>query len=133
MFLFLILINAAGFKEKIRNTGEIITQPGVNKRKPIDTIHMKFIDDMTIAESIHLKEKLIKNPAPVHPLQYHERTGHILPNERSKVQKLLQELKVYTEEHEMKLNQKKTNAIVFHNAIKYDFLPNLSLENDSQI
>ena len=77
MFLFLILINAAGFKEKIRNTGEIITQPGVNKRKPIDTIHMKFIDDMTIAESIHLKEKFITNPAPVHPLQYHERTGHI--------------------------------------------------------
>ena len=133
MFLFLILINAAGFKEKIRNTGEIITQPGVNKRKPIDTIHMKFIDDMTIAESIHLKETLIKNPTPVHPLQYHERTGHILPNERSKVQKLLQDLKVYTEEHEMKLNQKKTKAIVFHNAIKYDFLPNLSIENDSQI
>ena len=27
----------------------------------------------------------------------------------------------------------KTKAIVFHNAVKYDFLPNLSIENDSQI
>ena len=36
MFLFLILINAAGFKEKIRNTGEVITNPGINKRKPLE-------------------------------------------------------------------------------------------------
>jgi hypothetical protein len=44
------LINGAGIREQIRNTGDIITQPGVTKRKPIETIHMKFIDDMTVAE-----------------------------------------------------------------------------------
>ena len=70
MFLFLILINAAGFREQIRNTGHIITQPGVNKRKPMKTIHMKFIDDMTVAESIYLKEKLVDNPNPMQPFQY---------------------------------------------------------------
>ena len=59
MFLFIILINAAGFRDRINDNGQIITQPGVNKRKPMDTIHMKFVDDMTVAESIFLKEKLV--------------------------------------------------------------------------
>lgn len=63
----------------------------------MDKIHMKFIDDMTVAESIHLKEQLIVNPDPVHPLQYHERTGHILPMEKSQVQSVLDELQDYTE------------------------------------
>ena len=133
MFLFLILINAAGFRERIRNTGQIITQPGVNKRKPMGTIHMKCIDDMTVAESIYLKDNLIKNPEPIQPFQYHERTGHILPTEKSKVQTLLNELTEYTEQHQMKLNHEKTKAILFNNAVKYDFQPNLTLQNGSQV
>ena len=30
----------------------------------METIHMKFIDDMTVAEIIYLKEKLVDNPNP---------------------------------------------------------------------
>ena len=52
MFLFLILINAAGFQENIKSMGEIITNPAINKRQPLQKIHMKWIDDMTAAESI---------------------------------------------------------------------------------
>ena len=104
--------------------------PGFNKRKPIEKIHMKFIDDMTMAESIYLKDKLIKNPNPVHPLQYHERTEHILPKESSKLQQQLNDLKIYTEKHQMKINQDKTKVILFNNATKYDFLPNLTLDTD---
>ena len=59
MFLFLILINAAGFKENLRNIGETITNPALSKRKPIEKIHMKWIDDMTIAVYT-LKKKLLK-------------------------------------------------------------------------
>ena len=33
--LVLILINAAVFKDIKRNTGKIITQPGINKRKTV--------------------------------------------------------------------------------------------------
>jgi hypothetical protein len=91
---------------------------------------MKFIDDMTMAESIYLKDKLIKNPNPVHPLQYHERTEHILPKESSKLQQQLNDLKIYTEKHQMKINQDKTKVILFNNATKYDFLPNLTLDTD---
>jgi hypothetical protein len=133
MFLFLILINAAGFREKIKNTGQIITQPGVNKRKPMETIHMKFIDDMTVAESIYLKEKLKNNPEPIQPFQYHERTGHILPKESCRLQNLLSELSEYTENHQMRLNHEKTKVILFNNAVKYDFQPNLTLQNGSPL
>ena len=73
---------------------------------------------MTIAESIFLKPNLVKNQALVHPLNYHERTEHVFPRENSKVQSLLNELEIYAEEHDMKINQKKTQAIIFNNAIK---------------
>ena len=66
MFLFLVLINAAGFKEAIKNTGEVITQP-FNRRGPINKIHLKFIDDLTVAEAINLKSKLVPNQNPNPP------------------------------------------------------------------
>ena len=133
MFLFLILINAAGFKDRIKNTGQIITQPGVNKRKPMNTIHMKFVDDMTVAESIYLKDNLVNNPEPIQPFQFHERTGHILKPQVSRVHAMLEELCQYTEKHEMKLNQNKSKVILFNNAVKYDFQPHLTLKNGSPL
>ena len=99
----------------------------------MDTIHMKFVDDMTVAESIYLKEKLVNNPEPIQPYQQHERTGHILQPECSRVQTMLGELCQYTEKHEMKLNQEKTKVILFNNAVKYDFQPKLTLQNGSQL
>ena len=126
--LFLILINAAGFKGMKRNTGQIITQPGINKRKPVEKIHMKFIDDMTIAESILLKDKLVKDPNPEQPLNYHGRTEHTLSPTKLKVQTLLNELGSYAQKHEMKINHKKTKAILFNNAVKYDFIPYLTID-----
>ena len=130
MFLFLILINAAGFREKIMNTGKVLTGP-LSKRKPMKKIHLKFIDDMTAAESINLKEKLINNPEqnPIRPLNFHERTQHILPQNESTVQLLLDDINSYAEDHQMQLNHEKTKVILFNNARTYDFTPNLSIQN----
>ena len=38
----------------------------------------------------------------------------------------------YTNEHEMKINDGKTKAILFNNAVKSDFFPNLTL-NDTPL
>ena len=59
---------------------------------------MKFIDDMTVAESIDLKQKLIPNPDlnPPRPVNYHDRTGHVLNMGQSQVQVQLNELMEYT-------------------------------------
>ena len=134
MFLFLILINAAGFREKIKNTGKILTGP-LNKRKPMEKIHLKFIDDMTAAESINLRDKLIKNPDtnPMRPLNFHERTQHVLPTENTKLQALLDDIKLYSDEHQMKINHEKTKVIMFNTARAYDCTPNLSLQNNTAL
>ena len=131
MFLFLILINAAGFKERIKNTGELLTKP-LSKRRPMEKIHLKFIDDMTAAESINLREKLIPNPdpEPMRPFNYHDRTQHVLPKENSKLQTLLDDVNEYARDHQMKINTEKTKVILFNSARKFDFMPNLSLQND---
>ena len=133
MFLFLILINKAGFKNIQKNTGTTICNPRINTRAPIDEIHVKWIDDMTIAEAIHLKSSLEIDYSQQHPVTFHERTGHRLPPEKSKVQGLLTELLKYAEDHEMKINEAKTNAIIFNKAKKYDFLPHLTVGNSGQL
>ena len=58
MFLFLVLINSAGFKDLGKNTGDIITKP-FNKRGAMEKIHTQYIDDMVACESIYLKENLL--------------------------------------------------------------------------
>ena len=63
LFLFLILINDAGYNQVERNVGSKITQ-SMNKRKPLKNIHLKYIDDLSLAEAINLKEKLVVNPDP---------------------------------------------------------------------
>ena len=70
-------------------------------------IHLKYVDDMKVAEALNLKKKLIVIPDahPPRPLQYHQRTGHVLPAGQSAVQTLLVNLKVYADRHEMDLDQ----------------------------
>ena len=100
MFLFLVMINAAGFRNNLQNVGKWITKP-FNRRKPMPRIHLKYVDDMTVAEALNLKKKLIVNPDPhpPRPLQYHQRTGHVLPAGQSAVQTLLVDLKGYADRH----------------------------------
>ena len=134
MFLFIILINAAGFRNNLKNIGKFITKP-YNRRGPMPRIHLKYMDDMTVAEAIHLKKKVIvnPNPNPPRPLQYHERTGHILPEGQSSVQALLTDLSIYAEDHQMKVNIDKTKVMLFNKARKYDFLPNCHFKDGEML
>ena len=127
MFLFLILINGAGFHNLLRNTGHIITDPSIRKRQPIERIHFKWIDDLTVAESVDLRKTLVHNNDLQHPSQYHDRTGHSLPSNKSKVQAHLDDLVTYSNVHQMKINKNKTNAILFNRARKFDFQPRLTI------
>ena len=80
LFLFLLLINYAGYEELTRNIGENITAK-MNKRKPMSNIHLKFVDDISLAESFNIKDYIIPNPDPFppRPLSYHDRTLHVVP------------------------------------------------------
>ena len=70
------------------------------------------------------------NPNPPRPLAYHDRTGHVLADSQSEVQKLLLELNSYVDQNQMKINQKKTKVILFNNSRKFDFPPQLSFDDN---
>ena len=83
--MFLFVINPIGFNQN-QCIGKQMSQ-AIHKRVPMKNIHLKYIDDMTIAESINLKDKLIVSNDLPHPRSYNERTGQILPsNESNSVQ-----------------------------------------------
>ena len=51
-------------------------------------MHAKYVDDITILESINLKKTLEDNPDQPFPDSYHTRTGHTMPPHNSKVYNL---------------------------------------------
>ena len=81
LLLFIVLINDMGFDGQINNTGEIITSKRNMKR--VNEIHLKYVDDLTLAEAINLPEKLVVVPEDVRPLPdlFHAKTGHVMPNQ----------------------------------------------------
>ena len=126
LILFLVLINDVGFKNQLNNAGELAT----SKRniREANRIHLKFVDDVTLAESIDLKERLV--PAePDRPLpdNFHSRTGHTLPIHQSQVYKQLIENEKYAVDNEMKINNKKTKLILFNPAKSLDFMPQFEI------
>ena len=134
MFLFIVLINLVGFTSQVQNVGKVITKP-LNKRKPMETIHLKFIDDLTVAESLNLKKQLVPNPNgnPPRPLNFHDRTEQILPESESKLQVLLNDIIDYTINHKMELNKDKSKVMVFNSSKKNDFMPKLSHETGTNL
>ena len=83
------------------------------------------MDDLTIAKSINLRSefKTYKESELVRPLQFHERTKHILPNDKNEMQSEVHQLELYFNEHKMKINSKKTKAMIFNSRMKTDFMP----------
>ena len=128
LLLFLVLINDAGFGDQENEVGEHITSR--KNFRAANLLHLKYVDDLTIAEAIKLKEKLISVPMSDRPLpdSYHARTGHALPEDESEVFKQLKETERYAKENNMKVNYKKTKVILFNNCKKWDFMPELEME-----
>ena len=78
LLLFLVIINDAGFEGQQNNAGELITSK--RNMKNVNNIHLKYVDDMTLAEPINLAKQLVSVPESVRPKpdMYHARTGHVL-------------------------------------------------------
>ena len=134
LYLFLILINFAGFKPNqiCKNIGAAITKP---KRKKINQTQEKYIDDMTQCVAIDLKKDTAMDPNPTQnlPKQYHQRTGHVLPVENNHIQPQVDLLKTYAAENGMKINEEKTKLMLFNRATSVDILPEVKLSEDNLI
>ena len=51
LFLFLVLIDDAGFSDQKNNAGDLITR---RKIREMNAIHLKYVDDLSLAESIDM-------------------------------------------------------------------------------
>ena len=89
--------------------------------KNANLIHLKYVDDLSLAESINLPEKLVLAPGRQQPDTYHARTGHVLPVESSHVFQQLRKTEEYARVNEMKINKKKTKLMLFNPCTAIDF------------
>ena len=126
LFLFLIIVNSAGFKHLEKNLGSKITL-GLNKRTPLPYNHMKYVDDLSLVKSMNLRKCLINNPNPVHPVTYHDRTHHLLPSTTGDMQAQLDRLHAHSQEHSMQINHNKSKVMIFNTSRNFDFSPKLTL------
>ena len=76
LFLFLILVNDVGFCDQMNNVGDEVTK---KKVKVLNQIHLKYVDDLSLAESINMDTQLLRVPLPSRPQPdvYRARTGHV--------------------------------------------------------
>ena len=95
---------------------------------------VKFVDDGTVAVSIDLKASLISDPVKrERPLNFHERTGQILPPENNLLQYFINDAEKFVAENKMVINSKKTKVIYFTKSRKWDFPPEVNLSDGSQL
>ena len=111
LLLFIVLINDLGFESAKSNL------------RTLNELHLKYIDDFTVAESIDLSSQLECIEDRELPDSYHARTGHTLPTENSKVYSQLIATKDYAMNHDMKVNESKTKLMVFNACTSMDFMP----------
>ena len=132
MFLFLILINKAGFTNQSKKLGEKLTT-AASKREEISTMHAKYVDDMTAAQAVNLKTDLQTDDQRMweKPPMKRDRFEQFLPEEKNLVQKQMKDVSKYALENEMKLNKDKTKVMLFNSARQSDFMPIIEVDGQN--
>ena len=91
MLLYIVMINPINFTQKF-TWGDQITQK-LSTRMPIQNLHMKYFDDISLLEAINLKNCLKIDQRPKNlPLNFHNRTGHMIIKEKIKTIEKLEEI-----------------------------------------
>ena len=129
LLLFLVLINDARIKGQKNNAGQLLTSK--RNMREANKIHLKYVDDLTLAEAINLPKNLVKLSNTERPLPdvKHARTGHVLPASESKDQAQVMQAKEYAEKNHKKINIKKSKVMLFNPCTSIDFMPKIELEN----
>ena len=104
---------------------ERLVPPGIKQK----SIACKYVDDLSVASAIKLKECLQKDHQITKPLTYHSRTEHVLPTENNPMIPQLQHITNFASENQMKINKEKTKVMLFSRSKSMDFQPVLYLED----
>ena len=127
LLLCIVLINDIGFNDQQNNVGEIITCR--RNLRATNQLHLKFVENLTMAESLILKDSVKTVPITdrPHPDPYHARTRHALIPNKSKVYSQIMEVNKYANTNEMKLKLDKTKFMIFNSCSSIDCMPTFSI------
>ena len=107
------MINDVGFRNQTNQTGTLLTTH--RRLNTENVIHLKFVDDLTLAEAINL------------PTQLSRRPELFLPMQNSRVHSQLSDVSKYAEENDMRINYKKTKTILFNPCKSMNFDVNFTI------
>ena len=128
LLLFIVLINDIGFSNQVNNAGDLITSK--RNLRSANQLHLKYVDDLTLAESLILKESVQSVPVSARPQPdpYRARTGHVLVPGNSQVLSQITSVVEYARENDMKLNLVKTKFMIFNHCQSIYFEPSYTLD-----
>ena len=135
VILFNLQVNKAGAPCTLPSQlllGHAGPEPAPTQTGPLPPCHYKdkwkkkkYVDDLSILESVNLRTALVPATPIIGPMNWHEQSGLALPPENSTLQHQLGDLLDFTIANKMKINIKKTKVIPFNTTKKYSFLPQL--------
>ena len=134
LLCFLIMFNRAGPPANHTSIGEQVTV-AKTKRKPTEKAKVKWVDDMSLMVSLDLATSLEPDTRPdiPRPVPYRGRLGLMLPSGNNELQRELDKLNFYADNHKMSINHDKTKIMLFSRQKKYDFLPELQFIQNQNI
>ena len=86
---------------------------------------MKYLDDLSLATAVNLKESLVVDPDLPRPLSYHERTNHTLPPDKNTMQEYFDNLTTHAQLQKMVISDEKSKVMLFNQGQNFDFLPTI--------
>ena len=125
--LFMLKYNGAFLRPPIpRNIGGPISRS--------KAVKVKFVDDGTVAVGLNLKDCLeLDKIDRQKPLNYRERTNHVVPAQNNLLQAYLKDTQRYAVENKMIINKKKTQVMIFNKSRKYDFPPERKFDDGEHL
>jgi hypothetical protein len=90
-------------------------------------IHLKYVDDLTLAEAKNLSDKIVHLSSSERPLPdtYLARTGHVVPENTCALQRQFVRRNKYAENNQMKVNTNKSKVMLFNPCTSIDFMPRI--------
>ena len=129
--LFIVKFNGAALRPQIPR---FVFSPQYKNQLTIrKATGVKFVDDLSVAVSVHLPVSVVKRDHMPLPPSYHERTGHILPNENTIMSSFLDKLQSFSDQNLMKINHDKTKLMLFNKSKAIDFLPSFPFGHEDNL
>ena len=92
----------------------------------MNTIHLKYVDDLSLAESVDMNNlSHVPRNLRAQPDTFRARTVHVLEINKSKVFQQLHKTQEYAKINHMKRNLAKTKLMLFNTCKSRDFMPEM--------